>query len=387
MKIKELAKKHKQYVIDLRRHFHMHPEISWKEENTAKKIKEELDAMGIPNVSIAGTGILATIQGGGKGKTIALRADIDALEVPEKNEIEYKSQNEGVSHACGHDGHTAMLLGAAKILNTIKDKLHGTVKLIFQPAEESVNGAAVIIKEGGLEGVGTIFGIHLISLLPTGLISADKGPRMAAADRFVINVTGKGGHGGVPHHSIDPIVVGSAIVMNLQSVISRQIDPNEPAVITVGSFNAGTRHNVIAGSARMEGTARWYNPDTGKKMVETMEKILTNTARAFGAEAKLEYHKGCPPTINDTACSKRASAVVLKTFGENALIEVGPLTAAEDFGYYQKEIPGVYVFVGASNEKKGASFMHHHEKFNIDEDALEIGTALHAQYALDFLNE
>ena len=386
MKIKDLAKKYKQYAIDMRREFHMHPETGWNEVNTSRRIQEEMEKMGIPFVSASATGVVATIVGKKEGKTVALRADMDALEVQEKNDVAYKSKIEGVSHACGHDGHMAMLLGAAKVLNDIKDELNGTVKLIFQPAEEVLNGAIRIIQDGGLEGVENIFGIHLIGMFPLGLVSIGKGPRMSSADFFSIHVTGKSGHGGMPDQGIDAIVAASAIVMNLQSMVSREISPNDPAVISVGKFNAGSVSNVIAGSAHLEGTTRCFTSDLGEKLPVIMERIITHTAKAYRAEATLEYVKGVTPTVNEATSADRAEKMVANTYGKDVLLELPPVTGAEDFSYYLEKVPGVFIILGAGNEEKGILQAQHHEEFNFDEDVLEIGMVLNVQYALDFLN-
>jgi amidohydrolase len=387
MDIKALVQATQQYVIDLRREFHQNPELSWKETETSARIKRELDRMGIPYRTVAEPGLVATIQGAYPGKTVALRADMDALEVTEANDTEYKSRHEGISHACGHDAHMAMLLGAARVLNDIKADLHGTVKLIFQPAEELVAGATSIIEGGGLDGVDTIFGIHIVGYLPIGLVVAQPGARLSSADHFEIIVKGKGGHGGMPHQGVDAIMAASALVMNLQSIVSREADPSEPVVISVGKFNAGTRFNVIADVARLEGTVRLFNKEFGQQMPGIMERIARNTAQAYRAEAELIYTVGTPPTINDPVCTRRATAVIRQILGDNALFEVPPVTGAEDFAYYAEKVPGVFVFLGAGNEAKGAIYPQHHEKFTIDEDALEIGTALHVRYALAFLNE
>ncbi len=387
MDVKELAKKYKQDVIDLRREFHKYPEPSWQETETSKRIKRELDRLGVPYRSIAHPGVLATIEGTGKGKTVALRADMDALEVHEANDIDYRSQNDGISHACGHDTHMAMLLGAARILNEIKSEFSGTVKLIFQPAEELVAGAENIIKEGGLEGVDTIFGIHILGLLPVGTACAQEGARLASADHFQIDVKGLGGHGGMPDQGVDAIVAASAVVMNLQSIVSREISPAEPVVVSVGVFNSGTRRNVIADKAKLEGTVRLFNREIGKQMPGIIGRVAKSSARAFRADAEVTYTVGVPPTVNDPVCVKRAVKTIKNIMGDDAVSEMPPVTGAEDFAFYAEKVPGVFVFLGAMNEKKDACFGQHHENFNIDEDALETGTALHVQYALDFLNE
>jgi len=386
MKSKELSKKYKQYVIDLRREFHMYPETGFNEIRTSKRIKEELDKIGIPYVCVAKTGVIGTIKGKNSKKVIALRADIDALEVFEKNDIPYKSKNEGISHACGHDGHAAMLLGAAKILNAIKDEINGIVKLIFQPAEEAATGAAEVIKGGGLNGVDTIFGIHLLSQLPTGFATAGIGPVLSSADSFSIEVRGNSGHGGMPDQCVDAIVAASSIVMNLQTAVSREISPGDPSVISVGTFNAGTRYNVIAGSAKLEGTTRCFNKDVNENFPKIIERIAQNTAQAYRANAKLNYTRGVNPTINDADCAKRAQETIKKIINKNAVFDLPPITGAEDFSEYLEKIPGVFIFLGAGNEEKGSVFPHHHENFNIDEDSLEIGAAIYAQYALDFFN-
>ncbi|MFH2130303.1 MAG: M20 family metallopeptidase [bacterium] len=387
MDVIQLVAPHKQYVIDMRREFHQHPEPSWKETETSRRIKRELDSMGIPYRPAGDPGLVATIEGAHPGKTVALRADMDALEVTEANEVDYKSQNPGISHACGHDAHMAMLLGAARVLNGIKAEIRGTVKLIFQPAEELVSGAESIIRDGGLDGVDTIFGIHIIGFLPIGLICAQAGARLSSADHFEIRIKGQGGHGGLPHQGVDAIVAASAVVMNLQSIVSRECDPTEPVVVSIGMFHAGTRNNVIADSARLEGTVRLFNKELGQQMPGIIERIARSTAQAYRAEAELTYTVGVPPTVNDPGCAQRAAASIQKIAGEGALFEVPPVTGAEDFAFYTEKVPGVFVFLGAGNEAKGGLYPQHHEKFNIDEDALETGTALHVQYALDFLNE
>jgi len=387
MDVKTLAQGTRQYVIDLRREFHQNPELSWQETETSKRIKRELDRLGIPYRPVADPGLVATIRGAHPGKTVALRADMDALEVTEANDVAYKSRTAGVSHACGHDAHMAMLLGAAKILNDIKADLRGTVQLIFQPAEELVAGATTVINEGGLDGVDTIFGIHIVGYLPIGLVVAQPGTRLSSADHFEIIVKGKGGHGGMPHQGVDAIIAASAVVMNLQSIVSRECDPTEPVVISVGKFNAGTRFNVIADVARLEGSVRLFNKELGRQMPGILERIARKTAQAYRAEAELKYTIGTPPTVNDPVCTRRAAATIHKIVGDKALLEIPPVTGAEDFAYYAEKIPGVFIFRGAGNPAKGAIHPQHHEKFTIDEDALEIGTALNVQYALDFLNE
>lgn len=387
MKIRELASKYKQYTIDMRREFHMYPEPSMHEERTAQRIKEELEKMGIPYVSMAGTGVLATIKGKKSGKTIALRADIDALEITEKNDVPYKSRNEGMMHACGHDSHGAMLLGAAKVLNDIKDELNGTVKLIFQPGEEVAQGAKAMIEAGALDGVDEVFGIHSMANFPSGKIAIGAGPRMASCDMFKITVKGKGGHGSMPHLGVDAVLAASAIIMNLQSIASREVSPMDTAVVTVGKIISGTRWNVLADEAVLEGTTRCFTRELRKYIPEAMERIVKSTAASYRAEAELKYDYLVAPTVNSEISTERARKSIEKIMSKDAVMDFTPMAGAEDFSEYLEKVPGTFVMLGIYNEEKGSCYSNHHPQFDIDEDVLEHGVALHAQYAYDYLNE
>ncbi len=384
--ISKLVKKNKDYVINLRRHFHMNPEPSWKEYETSKYIKEELEKMNIPYESIAETGIIATIRGNQEGRTVALRADMDALEVQEENDREYASKNEGIMHACGHDGHTAMLLGAAKALIELKDDIKGTVKLFFQPAEEMVQGAKKIVEENGLEGVDNIFGIHLWSDLETGKVNCEKGPRMAAGDYVIVDIEGVGGHGSMPDQGVDAGVITAAFLLNIQSLVSREMSPLESVVLSFGEIKTGTRFNVIPSKAHIEGTARCFDPEIQDNLPKIIKRYGDFIAESYRGKFNLEYIKGTPPTINEEESVKIATEVVKGFLGEDSLTHLEKQTGSEDMAYYLSEIPGAIAFVGCKNEEKGANFPHHHPKFDIDEDSLEIGTELYVRYAMDFLN-
>lgn len=386
MSVKELANKYKQYIIDRRREFHMNPEASLEEFVTSKRVKEELKKIGIPYVEIAGTGVIATIKGSKEGKTVALRADMDALQVQECNKVDYKSTKDGLMHACGHDGHTAMLLGAAQILNEIKENINGTVKLFFQPGEEVALGARKMIEEGAMDGVDGVFGIHLWADVPVGKVNIEVGPRMASADIFKIKIKGKGGHGSLPHQGVDAVVAASSVVMDLQSIVSREISPLESAVVSVGSFHSGTRFNVIASEAVLEGTTRCFNPEIRKNFPEMLERVVKNTTASYRAEAEIQYTLGTPPLINEESCTIIAQNSVEKLIGKEGLIHLEKVTGGEDFAFFMEKAPGALAFVGVRNEEKEANYPHHHEKFNIDEDGLEIGSALYAQFAMDFLS-
>jgi amidohydrolase len=385
--IRELSKKHKDYAVELRRHFHMNPEPAMKEVKTSDRIIEELTKMGIPCKKSAGTGVVGIIEGKKGGKTIALRADIDALELEEANDVEYKSKVQGLMHGCGHDGHNAGLLTAAKILSEVKEEINGTVKLLFQPGEEVAKGARALIEEGELEGVDGIFGIHLWNGLEVGKVSIESGPRMASAGIFNIQVQGKGGHGSLPNQGIDALMVGSAIVMNLQSLVAREISPLDPAVISIGIFNSGTRGNILPGEAYLEGTTRCFSLEVNDSFEHMMRRVIEKTAESYRATAKLDYTELVLPTINDEKMAEIGEKTVVNLFGEEGLSKFEKTTGGEDFSYYTREVPGLFAFVGIKNDDKIEPFPHHHPRFDMDEDGLEVAAALYAQYAIDFLNK
>lgn len=387
MNIKELISQEKPYVTDLRREFHRYPEVSWQEFRTSQRVKEELDKMGVPYISMAKTGILGEIRGKNPGKTLILRADLDALSVKELNSFEHKSTVDGVMHACGHDGHVAMLLGAAKILNSIKDNFDGTVKLLFQPAEEVCEGMRAVMEENVLGEADGCFGIHIWADLPCGKISVEEGPRMASGDYGTLKVTGKGCHGSMPHQGVDALVVASAIVMNLQSIVSRELNHLETNVVSVGTIESGERFNVIAPDAKMSFSVRSFSRETRKRIPEIIERVAKKTAEAYRAEAEIDfYFYGAPAVINEPSHSKIAEEAVVKLFGEETLSKFEKITASEDFGILQEKYPGVFAFVGGGNPEKGCNLPHHNGKFDIDEDCLELGCGLAVQYTIDFLN-
>jgi len=386
--VRELSEKYKKEIISLRREFHQNPEISWNEIRTSRRIEEELKKIGIGVQRVANTGIVGTIKGEGNSKkVVALRADMDALPIQEDNDnIPYKSKNDGVMHACGHDSHISMLLIAAKILWELKDQVNGTVKLIFQPAEEIVEGAKKMLDEGVLDGVDAILGIHIWSQFPAGKVSLEPGPRFAAGDRFKITVKGKGSHGAVPHLGIDAIVAASAIVMNLQTIVSREINPLEPAVVTLGKINGGFNFNVICNEVILEGTTRSFNPDIQHNFPSMIKRIIDKTASTFNARAELDYTVGSLSCFNDPKISEIAKRSITKLFGDEVVCSLEKTSATEDFSYFNHRVPGIMVFLGGGNKDKNIIYPQHHEKFDIDEDALPIGTSLYAQFALDFLN-
>lgn len=387
MDVNKVLEDQVEYVKDMRREFHKNPEVSWQEYRTSKRIKEELDKVNIEWKACAETGIVATITGGLPGGVVALRADMDALPVAEQNEVSYKSTNQGVMHACGHDGHSAMLLGAAKTLEALKAEIPGTIKLLFQPAEEMVEGAKRMVAENALEDVEAILGIHLWNDLETGKMNIQSGPRMASGDYVVIDFKGKGGHGSMPDQTIDPIVVASAFVMNSQTILSREKSPMESAVFTVGELKAGTRFNIIPESAHLEGTLRCYGEEARDRFADAIKRHAYETAKAFRAEATVMIHKGTPSTINDPKISQFAAKVAEGIVGPSNMVSQEKTTGSEDMAYYLQKIPGVMAFVGSGHKDSALSFPHHHPKFDINEESLKLGTALYVRFALDYLNK
>ena len=360
----------------------MHPELAMQETGTAERIKEELRTLEIPYVTVGATGVIGII---GKGnKVIALRADMDALKIQEKNEITYHSVVDGVMHACGHDVHMAALLGAAAILKKHESSLKCTVKLIFQPAEEISLGAKMMADSGYLDDVSGIFGLHVFGDIPCGQISIEEGERMAASDRFTIHIMGKSGHAGKPHQGIDATVVGAAIVMNLQTIVSREFDPIDSCVVTIGHFTSGAQHNVISGDALIEGTARTFSNEDAKHIEHSVKRMALGTANCYGATCHVDYKRSLhPAVINEKELTKVALRGARKIFEEKQLVSIPKMMLGEDFSIYQQRIPGVFAFVGAGNEALGRAYPNHHECFNIDEKAVLNASMLHLAFVTE----
>jgi len=388
LKVKEAINQYSEELTALRRQLHSEPELSWQEENTTKFVCAYLENLGIPYRRTEPTGVIAEIKGGKPGKTVALRGDMDALSVQQLNkDLPYASKEEGKMHACGHDAHTAMLLIAAKALNEVKEELPGNVRLIFQPAEEVAEGAKALVEQGAVEGVDNVFGIHIWSQMPTHKVSCSPGPSFASADLFTVTFTGRGGHGAMPQDCIDAAIVASAFVMNVQPVISRTIDPQQPAVLTVGKMTVGTRFNVIAENAVIEGTVRCFDPSTRDHIETQLTHYADQVAALYGATAKVEYTHGTQAVINDEYSANLVQKVAAEAFGEEVVYHEKPTMGGEDFSFYLDEVPGSFALVGCGNPEKDTKWAHHHGRFNIDEDALATGAELYAQYAWAFLNE
>lgn len=385
MDIRKEVNEISRYIVKLRKHFHRYPELGLEEYETSKRIKEELEALGIPYLETAGTGVIGIIGKCEKGKRhIALRADMDAIRVKEKTGVSYASVNDGVMHACGHDAHMAGLLGASRVLKNHESEIEGQIDLIFQPSEENCKGAKLISEDGYLSDVDEIFGLHVFGDIECGKISIEEGPRMAESDIFRIKVYGKAGHAGKPHLTVDSALVCAAIIMNLQSIVSREVNPIDTAVVTVGHVEAGSQHNIIPGEGYIEGTVRSFSINTAKAIKKSIERIVNSTAAAYGATASIEYDLCAHPIVyNDKEAVETALEGARKVFKENNLVHIPRMLLGEDFSEYQKRIPGVFAFVGAGNEEMDRAYPNHNEKFNIDEKAVLYASMLHIAYAME----
>jgi len=387
-KIKHAIGQYNEELVTIRRKLHSEPELSWEEYNTSAFVSQYLDQLGIENRKTNPTGVIGEIKGGKPGKTIALRADMDALSVEELNiDLPYASKTKGKMHACGHDAHTAMLLIAAKALNDIKAELPGNVRLIFQPAEEVATGAKEMVKQGAVEGVDNVFGIHIWSQMPTKKVSCSPGPSFASADIFTVRFKGRGGHGAIPQDCIDAAIVASSFVMNVQSVVSRTIDPQKPAVLTIGKMTVGTRFNVIAENAVIEGTVRCFDSEIRDHIENQLRVYAEQVAAVYGASAEVDYVRGTQAVINGEESAHLVQDVAVSAFGEEVLYHEKPTMGGEDFSFYLDEVPGCFALVGSGNAEKDTQWAHHHGRFNLDEDAMVTGAELYAQYAWSFLNK
>jgi amidohydrolase len=380
-------------LIAMRRDLHEHPELAFEEERTSGIVAKRLRTMGLEvQTGIAKTGVVGLLHGGASkpgAKTIAIRADMDALPIHEMNDINYRSTIDGKMHACGHDGHTSILLAVADLLNKRREELTGNVKFVFQPAEERIGGAEPMIKEGAMQDVDGIIGLHLISDYPLGRVGVRSGPVFASADRFILTVKGKGGHAAMPETTVDPIVISAYIVTALQTLISRETSPFSPGVITIGIIQAGTAFNIIPESAEMHGTMRAFNAAHRSKLVHRISEIAQGIATAMGGSCEVEVIDGCPPCVNDANMTEIVRDAAIVTVGEKEVDASEDVMTAgsDDMACFLEAVPGCYFIVGAKNEEKGANFPHHHPRFNIDEDALPIGVEVLTRAAIDFLKE
>lgn len=394
LRIRAIAEQIEPQVIAWRRRYHRYPELSGQEFRTALSIESHLDELGIPHKRVARTGIIATIAGTAEGayyadgspcKRIALRADIDALPVTERTGVNYASVNEGVMHACGHDCHIAMMLGAIHMINDLREHLHGEVRVLFQPAEEISDGSMAMIKAGALEGVDAIYGAHIWSEVEAGTVSCEPGQRMAHTDWFRIDIKGVSAHGSMPHKGIDAIVVGAELINAIQVLVSRDVSPFEPIVITVGEFHAGEARNILAGSAWLTGTIRTWSESMRAEVPQRMERITEDISAALGATASFTYENGNPGLENHPGCAEAARKAVVKVLGEQAVASYRGTLSGEDFSEYLNRVPGVFAFIGARNAELGCVHPQHSCYYNVDESVLVKGSMVAAQWTLDLL--
>ncbi|MBP8675312.1 MAG: amidohydrolase [Acetomicrobium sp.] len=380
--IVELAEELEEKVIKFRRDFHAHPELSWKEERTSKVIEQVLKELGFENVrrGFGGTesGVVGDIAGRKEVPLIALRADIDALPIEEEADVPWRSINKGVMHACGHDAHAAILLGVAHMLALLKDKLPCKVRLIFQPAEESGvrSGARQLIEEGALDGVEAIWGLHVWSSLPAGKIGYRSGPTMASADIWEVEIKGKGGHGSRPHEAIDPTIAAASIVLSLQTIISRELDPQETAVLSIGRLESGSAPNVIPEKALIQGNIRTTNSIVRDELPGSIERIAKGIGSALRCEVKTNFIPVYPVTVNDPDMVETLKKVASAMFGDQSLTEMPIVMGSEDFSFYQQKVPGVIFFLGMADSQKGTDAEHHNPTFKTNDGVLKKGVAL-----------
>lgn len=385
--IQEELTKLEPQIIEWRRYLHQHPEASLKEYNTQKWIQEKLKEFDIDYVSVGETGTLGTIEGAAKGKKILLRADIDALELADETGKEYASKNPGLNHACGHDGHTASLVGVAKILKEHQADFNGTLLLAFQQAEEIGAGARQFVEGGFVEGVDQVFGIHLDSSVPVGKLVATPGPTNASCDIFKIHVHGESGHAARPDLGRDAVLAAASIVVELQKIVAREVSPLESAVVAVGVLDAGTRYNIIANEARLEGTVRTFSHETRAFVISAVERIARSVAEAHRTTIDFEVYDAAAPLLNDPEATTLAAQVATELVGADQVITNNPQSlGADDFADFLAVAQGVYGRVGSRNsDNPDTQYGHHHEKFDIDERSLALASAYHLKYALTYL--
>jgi hippurate hydrolase len=368
-------------IVALRRDIHREPELGFDTDRTAEKVLAALDGLPLDiETGVARNGIVATLRGAGEGPTVALRADMDALPIQEETDLPFASETEGRMHACGHDGHTSMLVGAAHVLSEMRDRLGGTVKFVFQPAEEGGGGGRVMVDEGVADDISSIFALHLWPGLPFGKVATKAGSIMAAADAFEMEITGSGGHGAMPHLAADAVVIAAQVVTTLQTVVSREVDPVKPAVLTVGEIGAGTAFNIIPEKAHLGGTVRTLDPDLRESMPGRIEALARGVAKGMRGDANLDYTFSYPVTVNDEGAADRVLGVAENLFGAESVLELpNPSMGGEDFAFFLEKVPGAFIWLGVGEDVSGL----HTPQFAFDEEVLPRGSALLAALALE----
>jgi len=388
--LKAMVRDVTEQVIALRREFHSHPELGFQEEKTAARVSAFLSERGIEHrTGVARTGVLATIRGGAAGPAVLLRADMDALPLSEANEVPYRSRRDGLMHACGHDGHVAMLLGAADVLHRMRDRIPGTVRLAFQPAEEGLGGAQPLIAEGALADprCEAAFALHLWNSLPAGSVGLKEGPAMAAVDEIRIRIVGRGGHGAEPMDTADPIVAASHVVTGLQTIVSRNLDALDTGVVTIGAIHGGKAHNIIPEIVEMTGTLRSFRQETRELLRRRVREVTASIASGLGCRGEVEVIESYPATVNDPEMTRFARRVAGDVVGESRVVASKAVMGGEDFSYFLQAVPGTFVFLGSNNVEKGFVHPHHSPQFDFDEAALPVGVELLCALAIRWLSE
>ena len=380
------VKKIETNLIEVRRHLHENPELSSQEFKTQKYIMGKLDELNIPYEQVGTTSLVARIKGGKEGKTVALRADIDALPILEKSGVDYSSKNDGIMHACGHDAHTSMLLGAAKMLVEVQDEIPGEVRLLFQEGEETFTGAQKVVKDGGMDGVDAVFGMHGMPI-DVGTYDITPGYRMAGADTIYVEFEGVSGHGSLPHESKDTILPAAEFVTQLNAMITKFVNAQSPIVLTVGKFDGGTKANVVSKYTKLDITMRYLEEETRKIIHKKIYNLADGLASIYDVEVDVNIEESTISLSNDEKITAIANSSAEKVFGPGKAVNGPIMMGSEDMPYYFKEAPGAYALMGYANKEKDSTYFPHHEKFNIDEDYMNYGAALHAQFAWDYLHK
>ncbi|TAK33592.1 MAG: amidohydrolase [Chloroflexota bacterium] len=382
--------KHKtEDLIALRRDLHAHPELGYQEHRTAALIAERLRAAGLEvTEGVAGTGVVALLRGSARGKTVLVRADMDALPIVEESTQSYRSQNQGVMHACGHDGHVAIAILVAETLAAARAHVRGNVKFVFQPAEESIGGAEPMIQSGVLENphVDLAVALHLWNELPVGTVGVRAGPIFAGADAFTITLTGRGGHGAMPHQAVDAIAIAGQVLVSIQTLVSREVSPFQPAVVTVGTIQGGTAFNIIAPIVQMQGTIRTFDQSVRDQLVERLTILTSGIAAGMRGQSELSVTMSCPAVVNDADVCEIIRQAAIATIGPENVGDMHPSTGADDMSYFLQHVPGCYFVVGSANPERGLGKPHHHPQFDIDESALWVGAAVLARSTLRLLS-
>ena len=385
--ILEKAKSIEDYIIKFRRDFHENPELSGQEFKTQEKLMKELDILGIPYKKAGNTSLIASLKGGKSGKVVALRGDMDALPIIEESGVEFASKNPGVMHACGHDAHTAMLLGAAKLLSEMKDDIEGEVRFFFQEGEETFTGAKKIIEAGGMEGVDGCLGIHNIPTIDVGYVDITPGYRSAGCDTIYIKFEGISGHGSSPHLAKDTLHPACIFVSDLQGIATKNVDPQQPIVLSVGRLAGGTKANIIAKYTELDISMRYFDEATRKTVHEAIKRHAKSIAEAYEIKVDIIIEDSALSVYNDDELSEFAKKSCISVFGEDKFASFPKMMGSEDMSYYFQHAKGVFAWLGSGNKEKECIYFPHHEKFKIDEDCLKYGTALYTQFAIDFLND